>query len=514
MAETDVNEILRTRIIDVDESKWKPSDKIPLINKEIEQAKAEMKTFLQSSDFDIETMLHEGKELIIESKTLILEMERCKNQIEEETLKEILDSMENHDIIGKELKSVNFCLNILNDVLQIGNFIKAFDVGTEFQSYLKAVEAVFDLLRYIEKPAEGVQDLHLFDSTKVTAQLTYKNLIFDMCKEWDRMVACTSDHSPESTVIKMNLTLDKTTSTLDVLKALDKCGTLVDKIALFAHFILRELILPIIRNDCTVFTETSELMTVTIVYRDNYKPPYDEVITNLRLLFHYLSDRLNISFTNLNTPIITMIGRLVCEEFRDVLVNDCLLDTIPNNIVQLRKYDKVTRVVEDFQNFLHAAKFFHDENFTLLNYLQNIDELFAAKASQHFLVSARSLMFNDLSESILIGVENVPEDPKDDEKCDDEMIEQGLEVFHQTIPRSLFFFPRCMISRAAQELLDLVYVGMEQASQCSYIVSKKLYYTARLIFELYDAVVPYHHENFLQTIPQYAGKFILIIYLF
>lgn len=64
-----------------------------------------------------------------------------------------------------------------------------------------------------------------------------------------------------------------------------------------------------------------------------------------------------------------------------------------------------------------------------------------------------------------------------------------------------------MISKTAQELLDVAYVMMEQAVQCSDVVCKKLYNTTRLVFELYDAVVPYHHENYLQTIPQYVALF-------
>ncbi|KPJ10200.1 hypothetical protein RR48_05023 [Papilio machaon] len=503
----DINSILRTRIIDVDESKWKPSDKIPLINKEIEQVKAEMKTFLQSSDFDVASILREGKELIIESKSLMLEMEGCKNQIEEETLKEIKNSMENHDIIGKELECVNFSLNILNDVLQIGNFVKEFDVGREFQSFVKAVEAVSDLLKYIEEPAEGVQDLLLFESTKNTAHLILDNLIHDMFEEWDRMIVYSSEPGPESTIIKLNLTLDKTLSTLDVLKGLDRCGKLLDKVTQLAQFILSEILIPIIHYDCTVFAEPDQLMTVTITYRDNYKPPYYDVITNLRLLFHYLSNRLNFVINSVGEPIITMVGRLISEEFRDILVKDCLIDTIPNNINDLQIYGKITGEIEDFQRFLYMVKFSHDEDFTILNYINNIDVLFAAKSSQHFLEKARSIMIKDLSASMSIGVENIPVNSKDDENSEDEMIEQGLDVLHQTIPKSLFYFPRCMISKSAQELLDLVYVVMEQAVQCSDVVSKKLYNTARLIFELYDAVVPYHHENFLQNIPQNVALF-------
>ncbi|CAK1602479.1 unnamed protein product [Parnassius mnemosyne] len=495
-------------VINSNETNWKPSDKIPLITKEIDYLKAEMRSFLQSSDFDLASILHEGRQLAAESKGLVDEMEVCKQKIEQETMAEILKSIENHDMIVKELESVNFTLNIIGDVLQLGKYVKEFDVGREVQSFSKAVEAVSDLLVYIENPAEGVQQLQLFESTKNTAQLILDNLVHDMFQEWDRMVAYTNTPGPKQNVITMTLTLDSDLVTLDVLSALYKCNKLKEKVSQFSQFLFKEVLEPIIHYHCTVHAETDELMNVTINYKQNYKPPYDEVIANLRLLFHYLSDRLNIQVGRTEETIMTMVGRQISSEFKDVLVQDCLIDTIPNNINDLQTYGKITTEIRDFQHFLFIVKFFSDDEFSILEYVNNIDVLFASRSSQYFLETARSIMFKDLSLSMSIGVESIPENPNNNATAvNDETTEQALDVLHKTIPKSLFYFPRCMISKSAQEILDLVYVVMEQAVQCSDVVCKKLYNTARLIFELYDAVVPYHHENYLQNIPQYVALF-------
>ncbi|CAG4977003.1 unnamed protein product [Parnassius apollo] len=507
MAEYDVDKALCT-VISSNETSWKPSDKIPLITKEIDYLKDEMRSLLQNSDFDLASILREGKQLAAESKALVDEMEVCKREIEQETMAEILKSIENHDMIVKELESVNFTLNIIADVLQLGKYVKEFDVGREVQSFSKAVEAVSDLLVYIENPAEGVQQLQLFESTKNTAQLILDNLVHDMFQEWDRMVAYTSTPGPKQNVITMTLTLDSALVTLDVLNALNNCNKLKEKVAQFSQFLFKEVLEPIIHYDCTVFAETDELMTVTINYKQNYKPPYYEVIANLRLLFHYLSNRLNIQISRTDESIMTMVGRQISAGFRDVLVQDCLIDTIPNNINDLQTYGKITLEIQDFQRFLFIVKFFSDDEFSILEYVNNIDVLFASRSSQYFLETARSIMMKHLSLSMSIGVETIPENPNNNATAvSDDSTEEALDVLHKTIPKSLFYFPRCMISKSAQEILDLVYIVMEQAVQCSDVVCKKLYNTARLIFELYDAVVPYHHENYLQNIPQYVALF-------
>lgn len=500
----DVNNVLK-EIFGCDESNWKPSEKIPLISKEIEQLKVDLKTYLNTTDYDIPAILEESAQLCKESKLLVQDMQTCKQEIEEETMAEILRSIQNRDQLTKELQQIQFAINIVYDVVQCGKYVKEFDDGREAQSFTRAVEAVYDLLQYIEIPAEGFKDLEVYANTKHTAQLIWDSLLHDLYTEWTRMVSWSIKASTRKTIITITLNLEDSVVVIDILNALDKSKKLSEKVSEFAQFLLKDVLVAIIHNDCTVYDETQELMTITIVHKPNYRPQYDAVISNLRLLFHYLSNKLNVEFKR-ETSIMKMIGKEISADFSAILEKDCLIDTIPNNINELQTYGRITSEIEDFQNFLVIVKFF-TEKFSILQYVNNIDVLFANKSSQYFLETARSIMLKDLSATMSIGVESIPDKSGASKSTEDES--EALNILDKTIPKSLFYFPRCMISKTAQELLDLVYVMMEQAVQCSDVVCKKLYNTTRLVFELYDAVVPYHHENYLQTIPQYVGKFII-----
>ncbi|XP_053609999.1 centromere/kinetochore protein zw10 homolog [Plodia interpunctella] len=504
MADYNVENVLKT--IFSDSSTWKPADKIPLVIKEIEQLKIDMKSFLHNSDSDITSIVDEGKKLCAESKALVDEMEQCKREIEQETMAEILKSIENHDKLSKELQRVNFALNIVFDVVQCGKYVKEFDEGRDAQSFTRSIEAVYDLVQHIEVPAEGFKQLDLYINTKTTGQLILDNLLHELYNEWNLLVYTNIKATTRKTVITIKLKLEDNNLTRDIINALDRCKRLNEKLSKFAQFLLKDVLIPIIHNDCTVFAETDVLMTVTVNHKQNNKPPYDAVIANLRLLFHYLSNRLNLE-CNRDCTIMQNVGKEICLAFKDILVQDCLIDTIPNNINELQSYGKITSEIEDFQHFLSVVKFFPENKLSILDYVKNIDVLFADKSSQYFLETARSIMVKDLSATMSIGVEIIPESNEAAASPLDENTEDALKILNDTLPKSLFYFPRCMISKTAQELLDLVYVMMEQAVQCSDVVCKKLYNTTRLVFELYDAVVPYHHENYLQTIPQYVALF-------
>lgn len=507
MSDYNIDELIKT-VFDIRDANWKPTDKIPLINKEIEQLKSDLKTYLNNSDYDVTGILKESKELCEESKSLTEDMRTCQQEIEEETMAEIVKSIENHDALVKELECINFAINIVFDVVQCGKYVKEFDDGRDAQSFTRAVEAVSDLIEFIENPADGFQHLGLYHNTKHAAQLILDSLLNDLSTEWSRLAHWSSKMCTKKTVVTIVLNLDDSMAVIDILSALNKSKKLQEKINLFSEFLMKEVLVPIMLFDCTVYAETDVLMTLTINHaKQNCKPPYDAVIANLRLLFHYLSNKLNIEFCRGNT-LMVMIGKQISAEFKETLIKEVLIDTIPNNINELQTYGRITAEIEDFQHFLALVKIFPEDKFSILDYIDDIDILFASKSSQYHLETARNIMLKDLSVTMSIGVETIPEDDElSISNLMDDSAEEALKILDKTIPKSLFFFPRCMISKTAQELLDLVYVMMEQAVQCSDLVCKRLYYTTRLVFELYDAVVPYHHEKYLQTIPHYVGEY-------
>ncbi|XP_004923875.1 centromere/kinetochore protein zw10 homolog [Bombyx mori] len=502
MESYDIEEVLKN-IFDCNETNWKPADKIPLLTKEIELLKIDLKSYLETCEYNVDSVLEESKILFVDSKAVVDELEKCKKEIEEHTMAEVLKSIETHDQITKELQHVNFALNIVYDVGQCGKLVKQFEEGRQAQSYTRAVEAVYDLLQYIELPAEGFKYLDIYANTKHTAQLILDKLLQDLYTEWTRLVSWNTKVSSKKSVVKITLKIEDTPFVIDVIRALDKNKNLKEKVSEFSQFLYKEVLQPIIYNDCIVFPETEELLTVTINYKQNYKPPYDQVIANFRLLFHHLSSKLKFEYDK-NCSIMKLIGNEISGPFSELIMKDCFIDTIPNNIIDLQTYGKITSEIEKFQHFLFIVKFF-TEDISILKYIEDIDILFSKKSSDHFLKTARDIMLKDLSVCMSIGVENI----SDEEESSDDYgkAAEALRILEKTIPKSLFYFPRCMISKTAQELLDLIYVIMEQAVQCSDVVCKKLYQTTRLIFELYDAVMPYHHEKYLQTIPQYVALF-------
>lgn len=488
---------------------WTIDENMPLLVQELDNLKTDLKMFLENCDFDIPALLSEAADLCAESTDLVDEMTACKTEIEQETMAEIRKSIESHDKTAKDLEKVNFAIDIVNDVGKCETYLKLFEEGREGESYSLMVESVCDMLEYINHPADGFQQLDLYTQFR-----TYGNLLLDklsqaLNQEWDNMFCYSITPDSQKTVITLNITVKDNPKSFDIISALKSCKKFTERLAEFSIFMLKEVFAPVVKNDTTMTVDSDEQITITIHHsKSNSRPKYSDVIQKMRTLFNFIHDRFSGVYT-----LMQMFGQLICIDFCNLMVNDCFIHTVPTNINDLQLYSWITSEIEAFQHFLMTLEMFPDGGLSLLRYMENIDVLFADSSSRHFLETARSIMLKDLSVTMSIGHEEIPEDTSDTSRLEkmSEMqntTEEALDIFEKTIPKSLFYFPRCLISKTAQELLDLVYVIMEQAVQCPDLVCKTLYQAVRLIFELYDAVVPYHHENYLQTIPQYVGEYV------
>lgn len=503
MANYDVEEVIKN-IFNQDPT-WKPLDKIPLIFKELESRKGELKIFLNNNHYDILNIINESEKLCSDSNVLVDCLETYQKKIEDESMAEILKSVENCATLAKELQCVSFSTSLVGNVIKCGKYVKEFEEGRKQPSFTRSAEAVFNLVNFLNTSSRGLDYLDIAKKTSETAQLILDNLTREVNSKWSSLLSWKVQPSTCKTVISINVKFDESRYCSDVLKALEVGSNLTTKIWEFSNFLCFDVFKPIINNKCAIVIESNDNVTITITHEQNsdVKPMYNDVIENLTQLLTFLSKKLDINYKGSDDDtLMIMVAEVQRINFANLLIDDCLLDTIPHNIADLHSYDRITMQIEEFQRFLVSIKFFPPNNtISILQYINNIDKLFADKSSYHFLDQARTIMFKDLSDTMSIGVEYIPKEPNSSTND-----YEALNIFDKTIPKSLFYFPRCMISKSAQELLDLVYTMMEQAVQCSDVVCRKLYSATRYIFELYEGVVPYYHEKYLQTIPQYVGK--------
>lgn len=502
MEDYDVDQVLKN-IFNHGDPMWKPTDKIHLIVKELEYCKKDLKTFLGSSVYNIPDVLKESDELCSASNLLVDEFKKCKREIEVETMVEIDESIENYEQRSKEMESFTFGLQLISYVTTCEKLMKEFHEGVENENYSQAVEPLCEILRMLENPSNGFNNLELAAKTKEMAQFAFDNIVQNLNSEFDNLLSITATDSSRKRVTTITINLKDDMQCLCIASALLVCKKLVPRLNEFADILIKEVFRPIIHCDSEVTIEENQIITVTTLRKPAQRTPYKDVISKHTQVLEVLSKKLRFSHVD-GKSMFEMVGEHIGEEYSEMIMHECFVYTIPTTFADLRSYETVAKEITKFQHYLDDIHFFPlESNISILSYLRDIEKHFVNSIARHLLETARTIMLKDLSLSMSIGVSGVKSFPELGSSSSDQ---EDLSRLEKNIPKSLFFFPRCMISKSAQELLDHMYTIMEQTSETEDVVCKKLYSLARMVFDLYEAVVPYHHEKYLQTIPQYVGK--------
>ena len=86
------------------------------------------------------------------------------------------------------------------------------------------------------------------------------------------------------------------------------------------------------------------------------------------------------------------------------VVKECLSHAIPRSSKELETFHEIVSITRKFQDKLVGLGFISDSSRTLLDYVENVNVLFANKKCQDILVKARQLMTTDIHDTVLVSV--------------------------------------------------------------------------------------------------------------
>lgn len=94
--------------------------------------------------------------------------------------------------------------------------------------------------------------------------------------------------------------------------------------------------------------------------------------------------------------LVKKLGRFLAKKLFEYVYDECLSLALPPNGTQFEKYNELVAQTEQFQEFLTRLNFLSGEDPSLIDYLNNVNSLFANNKSQEILKRAHELMLQDL----------------------------------------------------------------------------------------------------------------------
>ncbi|NXQ35541.1 ZW10 protein, partial [Alaudala cheleensis] len=372
--------------------------------------------------------------------------------------------------------------------------------------------------------------------TELTLQT--QNIIYNLGEEWKKLVVWKLPPSKGSSSLKAvelsELHLhtvpaqDRDTAVppvAAVLQALAVVGELHSRLKVFGQLLLQYILKPLISHPSLEPVPEEKPDVFILRFRcqelalDESSPM--EVFGKIKLVFEVLHKHLlNVPLEQPGEGRVTLaelLGGLIWKELSDCLILNCLVNSVPSHSSKLEQYKEVIESTEEFEKALKEMQFLKEDTTALLKYACNVGSHFANKKCQDVIMAARKLMTSEIHNTVKITPDSrvaLPELPDPGSGGEQLEVQSPCSLLENgtvsvggegRLSPCTLRLPTCRISCSVQQLMELAYHTLLEATTSTDLCCVQLFDCVRNIFQLFCEVVPTYHRENLQKLPQLAA---------
>ncbi|WCJ37478.1 centromere/kinetochore protein putative (ZW10) [Euphorbia peplus] len=217
------------------------------------------------------------------------------------------------------------------------------------------------------------------------------------------------------------------------------------------------------------------------------KTMYSGVIQVVRFIFERLCFQ--------NESWVRCFGRLTWPSISELIITNFLSKAVPEDASKLADFQNIIKCTSEFETDLKEMKFISASDSTdqkLSNFAENVEVHFASRKKTETLAKARNVL---LQCDFAVPQEYIRQGPP---------LKSAGEANNSSehVVDLLFLSERCVVSKAASQLMDLVHNTLKDVCMSSPRVALEFYHAARDAILLYEAVIPVKLERKLDGINQ------------
>ncbi|CAK7349053.1 unnamed protein product [Dovyalis caffra] len=198
-----------------------------------------------------------------------------------------------------------------------------------------------------------------------------------------------------------------------------------------------------------------------------------------------------------NPSWIRCFGRLTWPRISELVISNFISKAVPDDASKLAGFQKIIKDTHELEIALKEMSFISASDSTdqkLSNFAENVEVHFASRKKTEILAKARNLL---LQCDFAI--------PQEYARKGHPLKNGGIAAnFSEHAVDLLFLSERCLVSKAATQLMDLVHQTLKDICLSSPRVALEFYHAARDAILLYEAVVPVKLERQLDGVNQVA----------
>lgn len=330
----------------------------------------------------------------------------------------------------ERLREYDRTLTTVDTFLQIHNVVQAVEMSIAKQAYTRSLEHMQSLQKLMSSLNIDVEQeserrlMQLFDTESCIIR---EKLLFALSETWNGMLkwslpSATRTNKPRTVTLEVtDVERHKEVLTCTV-QAMHDVQMLQSRLKTLCERLVSYFIEPVVIDRNTLLQVIEETEKYICVVLNPMPPgvakqavPPVEVFMKLEQIFLFLHKPLhNIIIREksgegdriVGVTLVEKIGSMICKKLFECIYNQCLCYTIPRNSRQFDKFNEIVTLTENFQDLLTRLHFLSSEYSTLMDYVNNVNSLFANIKSQEMLRKAQEFMTQELMTSVEISSEH------------------------------------------------------------------------------------------------------------
>lgn len=300
---------------------------------------------------------------------------------------------------------------VLQKLVVVDDALKAFSIALEQQNYSTAASSILLMESILAKPVYKHENhIHILKVLRTEYCVQREMLNSVLNGAWKAHIAWSMSEDKGSTVTGRTELIIATGSdgkvVKEMCKALNEIRLLDAKLKLFGEPLVNQIIKPITSISGVIVAERSGLqtkvLTLTVNSKEKQVPQPIEVFQKLHSVFQFLHKNFLGSEVK-GVSLMQKLGVVIFKHVIDLVVKECLCFAIPTSQKDLERFHDVIALTEKFNTYLTDIKFLPSSDSGLMDYVQNINILFANKKCQQILRKAQQLMTSDIHNTIQIS---------------------------------------------------------------------------------------------------------------
>uniref|UniRef100_A0A4W3HEB4 Centromere/kinetochore protein zw10 homolog n=1 Tax=Callorhinchus milii TaxID=7868 RepID=A0A4W3HEB4_CALMI len=506
--------------------------KISKLSRRVDEVKGEVCDMINKKYEEFIPSLKNAEDLVSQVDGISMEIDLLKSQIENEVQRDLRVAVTEFSELKQQLEKSTLLLSVLRQLQEFDTALESNHRALLEKNYSKAATHLNKAQCSLQqlKSRKGFE-LKILQALSTELIIQKENLLYHLNEEWRKLAVWNLPPSPAPTkgewTLKTELRLcnmtPKKKSDLEpllvsILQAFAILGELNSKLKFFSQKLLKYILKPLIVDpflDVEIELQTHDaiLRFSAMKSKSNHTTPV-EVYRKMVVVMGFLHQHLLSTIYGERKVSQQMLGAMIWKDLSESIIKNCLVNSIPANSSQLEQYEEVIKETERFEDKLRELQVLNSDSTDLLEYARNINTHFASKKCQDVIVTARILMTTEIHNTVKIPLDSkmpLPKLPAPARKAKvpkvtspaaQDIVSLGNEK--QLGYRSLCL-PACRISESVQNLIELAYQTLSEATDATNECAVQLFYTVRNIFHLFYDVVPTYHKENLQKLPQLAA---------